>query len=274
MIRKLAGARQPDFVTPPRPAQTDAGSQTITPLAAVPALPLRLTHSQTPANSANSIPHPPTPPCDSIVSYGAATPMRRMRRISDTKKIVTDTKSVAHPYLAPRHRLHKLPLHATTKSANLITPLPNPRDPSPIRHTVSATAQLRPLYKFDTSQVQTTFLQIRRVSKCRMAPYLAPPHRPPKTPSPHHDEIHQPHPVPRSTAVELLGPIRASYGSGTNGTLSRYKSLVHSYGPSSTPYLAQDYSRPQIFRSAPRRNPITSNLRPLSNGPGRKLSKG
>ena len=43
---------------------------------------------------------PPTPPCNSFVSYAPDTTMRRMRRPSDTKKIAPATKSVARPYLA------------------------------------------------------------------------------------------------------------------------------------------------------------------------------
>ena len=37
------------------------------------------------------------PSCDSIVSYGPDTTMRRMRRLSDTKKIVSAMESVARP---------------------------------------------------------------------------------------------------------------------------------------------------------------------------------
>ena len=37
------------------------------------------------------------PSCDSFVSYGPDTPMRRMRRLSDTKKIAPATKTVARP---------------------------------------------------------------------------------------------------------------------------------------------------------------------------------
>ena len=75
----------------------------------------------------------------------------------------------------------------------------------------------------------------------------------------------------QSPIVELVGPIRASYDSGTNGTPRRYKSLVYSYKPSSTPYLALAPSPAQISApSAPtnatkhERIPTVLVIRPLA----------
>ena len=64
--------------------------------------------------------NPPTPsrtqeftPCNSFVSYGPDTTMRRMRRLPDTNKIATATKSVSRPYLACYYPLPKFPPHTT-----------------------------------------------------------------------------------------------------------------------------------------------------------------
>ena len=108
MIGKCAGARQLDFVTPPRPTQTGAGGQAITHLAAVPAYPcasitpnpdeIRQFHPA-PANSPMRLNRQLRP------SYAHATDATPFRY----EKIVTDTKSVARPYLTPRHCPPKTP---------------------------------------------------------------------------------------------------------------------------------------------------------------------
>ena len=136
-----------------------------------------------------------------------------------------------------------------------------PLHPTPHSTHVSATAQLRPFDKFDTCQIQTTFLQIRRVSKCRMPPYLARRHRPPKTPSPHHDEIRQPLNPRRPTPMLHICQLRPSYDHATNATLFRYESPFVRYERCSmsivSPYLGCRHQPSQRSRFTLRRNPPT-----------------
>ncbi len=51
-------------------------------------------------------------PCDSFVSYGPDTPMRRMRRLSDTKKLAPATTTVARPiWRATVSNTNSRPIH-------------------------------------------------------------------------------------------------------------------------------------------------------------------
>ncbi len=104
--------------------------------------------------------NPPTPshphkapPCDSFVSYGPDTAMRRMRRLPDTKEIVSATETVARSYLARDGLPSKFPPHSpqhprrntsTSQSLLVVSPLgaKHPRHapaPSPAQQSEACT---------------------------------------------------------------------------------------------------------------------------------------
>ncbi len=144
--------------------------------------------------------------------------------------------SVLHlpPLLRPSHICHP----TSRRNPPYPPPRPNARHPTPIRHM----CQLRPSYDHSTNSTprryESRFFSYEGV-ECS---YLCVDANPLNIPAPTHDEIRQPRPTPQISLVGLSGPIRASYGSGTNGTVLRYKSLFRSYKPSPTPYL--EWHRP------------------------------
>ncbi len=255
MIGKCAGARQLDFVTPPRPTQAGTDGQTITHLAAVPAYPCA-SIIPNPTKSANSIPHPPTPPCDSIVSYGAATPMRRMRRLSDTNKIVTDTKSVARPYLAPRHCPPKTPAPRPDEIRQLY---PAPQIPvvhHPFDTCVSygpATTTLQIRHLSDTNNFSPDTKSVEMSNGPLSGPTTPPAQDSLSTPRRNPPTLSRP-PIPRHPTLMLhMCQLWPSYDHATNATLFRYESPFFRYEKCSmsiaSPYLDRRHRPPSILRS-------------------------
>ena len=99
------------------------------------------------------------PRCNSFVSYGPATTMQLMQLLSDTNRSFSATNGVARPYLrCNRYRpTPKCIRHDEIRQLPYFVPTP----PSNTHSThVSATAQLRPLYKFDTPQIRIAFFQL------------------------------------------------------------------------------------------------------------------
>ena len=174
-------------------------------------------------------------PFDTCVSYASATTTLQIRHLPDTNHLAPDTKSVemsnvllSGPTTPTRPTF---PPATTTKSAN---PVPSAQT-APVR----LIRQLRPRYNYATNATPFRYEENRSSYEERRTPLSGLRPSPTKDFPPCHDEIRQLKPrLGNLPAMELLGPIRASYGSGTNGTPLRYKSLVHSYKPSSTPYLS------------------------------------
>ncbi len=132
--------------------------------------------------------------------------------------------------------------HATaaTKSSNPnLTPNPPPSNTHSTH--VSATTQLRPLYKFDTAQIQITFPQIRGVSNAPIC-VSTPIH--PTFPLPSTTKSASTVQPPESPPMRLNRQLRPSYDHETNETPLRYETNRYSYEERLTPYLARDCAQP------------------------------
>ncbi len=186
-------------------------------------------------------PSPSDPSFDTSVSYDPATATRQIRHLPDTNNLSPDTKSVemSNAFLSG----------PATQPAqdSLSTPRRNPPTPQsppfnrPCYTCVSygpATTMLLMLLFSDTNRHFSDTRSVARVSPSLSGPWVPTDQHPHTTPRRNPLTL-QP---PQCPSVELVGPIRASYGSGTNGTLPRYKQSAHSYGRSSTPYLAWNVS--------------------------------
>ena len=178
------------------------------------------------------------PRCNSFVSYGPATTMQLMQLLPDTNRSFSATNGVARPYL--RYNRHR-PTPKRIRHDEIRQTLFRPQSPS-IQH---------PLYTCVSYGPATTTRQIRHssdtnrvFSAMKVSNVSTPTHStsPLLTTTKSANHV----PPPKSPLVELLGPIRASYGSGTNGTPLRYESLFRSYKPSPMPYLAWHRPPPKI----------------------------
>ena len=94
MIRKHDWTRQPNSVMPPRPTHHAARRHSCIPLRPYTLLPQRISPIVSPPQS--SVVHLQ---CNSFVSYGPATTMRRMQLLPDTNRPFSATNGVARPYL-------------------------------------------------------------------------------------------------------------------------------------------------------------------------------
>ena len=232
MIRKHDGTRQPNSVMPPRPTHRAARRHSCIPLRPHTLLPQRISPTLSPPQSSAAHPR-----CNSFVSYAPDTTMRRMRRPSDTKKIVPDTKIVARPYLA----YDRLPPKTSPPRHDEIRQAPSSYQSPAIQHP------------FDTCVSYGPDMTIRQIRHLPDTNHLSPdtknvemsnvllsgPTTPtrPTSPLPTTTKSAKPVPPPQSPSVGLFVPIRASYGSGTNGTTFRYEKIRFTYEPSPTPYL-------------------------------------
>ncbi len=255
MMQKYVRTAQPDFVMPPRLIHPGAGSHILKPPTALPAFPyapMPRRHDEILQTQCRPQLPATRRPFDTCVSYDPDTTTRHIRHLPDTNRFSSATRVSNPPICVSTSTSPKSSDHGTTKSANLLSP-----------------GQTAPCNSFVSYGPATTMLLMRRLSDTNRSfpdtntvarPYLSiAPVRQKfsahiTTKSDNYDI------PPKLHIVELSGPIRPSYGSGTNGTPLRYKSPVHSYKPSSTPYLRWHRTPPRFPPHPPqptRRNTTT-----------------
>ena len=151
------------------------------------------------------------------VSYAPATTMLQMLHFSDTNLCAPDTKSVARPYLTPRHLPSNVPapFHDEIRQPWL----------APATSSIRLNRQLWPRYDHATNATPSRYEKTRFSYEERLTPLSGAQHRSLRTLAPLNDEIRQPHTPPRN-----LPPADSIWPIPTRPTLSAQVDTSHPLG--------------------------------------------
>ena len=150
-------------------------------------------------------------------------PPQPARPGADNQIVTPSTAVPASPYALTSH------CHDEIRQAHSRPQFPAIR---PHSTHVSATTQLQPLYKFDTCQIRTAFLQLREVSSAPIC--VSTPTRP-TSPSPATTKSAKHVSPPGIHPMQLICQLRPRYDHETNETPPRYEKNRYSYEERLTP---------------------------------------